>query len=445
MQLLSTSTFCSLFDSKHPASVVYLLLSPKTGQFYVGSTKSFVTRMYQHFYGTTLQTRKKQVVHRFMAQFGIQHFCCLPLCIGHPALLLQLESKLIGLLNPPLNRDLACEHQKYCFQKYSSTSAPSNILWKKKSRPLMKFRTPNPNPSPILPTIYFGPKAPEGSVSLACVLLQHQSMTCFKISCYIGTLHVDDKKTLSRVFGSTQVTIPSLPSLPPQSLTSILPHLWQSTGHHHLLIHRVSYKTQVNDTYTVLLDLLRYPGTIRGLYTLSLNSIFRLYQAAQLWKAPKARQRLLTIINRVFRKRTNVSLTYRPVVTLPFGCEHMKKAVCLALHRIIDSWAVPHEVKTFFLKNSRIVIKKGSSIGSMVLNYRRVCKSTSFPFILNGARIRSVQGVRGNDTSVPPIIQQTLNQHVDFIPSCVAMTSHVYCSKICQSLQDLSWRTPFLR
>jgi hypothetical protein len=96
--------------------------------------------------------------------------------------------------------------------------------------------------------------------------------------------------------------------------------------------------------------------------------------------------------------------------------------VASALKRIVSAWAVPTEVKAFILQNSRIVIKKGQSIGSIVLNYRKICRSTSFPLVLHN-QARFVHGSKGNEPTLPPSVQHILRQHADFVPSKVISPS----------------------
>jgi hypothetical protein len=414
MSMISDEASYNISLAAAPPAVVYVLLSPFTGKFYIGSTRNFKSRMYQHFRAATLPSKRKQAVHRFLASFGLHRFCCLPIAVVHPAYLLQVEYKLIGLLNPSLNRDLMPISQTT--QHSSSTTCPTHLMpvSKASQRPLKKFRLHNPNPQLPLPTIYMAIKNAEGSVSLAGVLLQHLHHSNFWVSCYIGSIHVEDKKALINAFGSTIVSAPSL-GLPPLSLRRVLPTLRQSPGHHMLFIPKVVFTAKVRDTHLTLLDILRFPGMIRGLYTLSLESLFMLYQAASFWKAPKTRLRLMTIINRVFRKRTKVSLAYKPVIRIPFGCEHFKDAAVTALARIIESWPVPFLVKKFFFKAARIVVKKGPTIGAIILNYRKVCKTISFPLILAGAH-KVVSGFKASCSAVPDMAKPVLNQHMKFVP-----------------------------
>lgn len=83
---------------------VYILLSPFTKHYYIGSTDHFRRRLFQHLFAPLCDSRSLAPVHRLMQLLGPHTFVMLPLLYTGPHdNLLQLERRFIAILHPSLN------------------------------------------------------------------------------------------------------------------------------------------------------------------------------------------------------------------------------------------------------------------------------------------------------------------------------------------------------
>ena len=83
------------------------------------------------------------------------------------------------------------------------------------------------------------------------------------------------------------------------------------------------------------------------------------------------------------------------------------------------------------------MIKKGVTVGSLFLNFRKVCKSCSFPLLLLKTNAQDkVPGVKGTSHELPLPVQRILGHHVGFISPYVALPPSDYVAGVVLGSMD---------
>lgn len=418
LQSVSDQEFLEFFGARRHDPVVYMLVGQKAGCFYIGSTKCFYKRMYQHVRSVLVATARKQLVHKTMARIGLQHFFFMPFVPCSAGFLLRIESKLIKLLQPKLNMEFTAD----CMTCAAQNQSVECVSYKQsgKGRALRKWRARVPGKRLLVSK--FVREDGWVSHSLGELLAGSEDRCDWRVMARIGTCHMDERNFLRQNYGDTVVSMPSL-GLHSVELKYALSTLRAACGIIEVVVHKVVRQQIETSAHEMLRLLLRQPGSVKALYMLSLDSLFKLFLEAKKWKEKRCRKVLKSIVQKVVRRKCGVSLEHRMIVKLPFGADHGKGLAKAWLSSILKAWDIPVNMKLYMWKKARVVVKKGRSVGDVILNYRKIVKSVSFVKLCEESASDEVYGWKADDIEVPGFAQRICGLHTDFVIQNAAMSS----------------------
>jgi len=179
-----------------------------------------------------------------------------------------------------------------------------------------------------------------------------------------------------------------------------------------------------------LQNIIRRPYTIWDVYRLDQLSMLRLYEIACEWECTREKQHLKLLVNRICRKVHGFTLSWHPVVRLPYGHQHLQPAVHKFLTLSAGEDGVHPAVRKYWLRTARIVVQQGRNVAQLLGNFRRVCANVDCSESVAAAAhdharesnplglpvVDGFVSFRGDAPDLPAHIAQITSLHMKYIP-----------------------------
>jgi hypothetical protein len=338
---------------------VYVLVSPFTKHYYIGSTKDLPRRWYQHMRAPADVSRPMAPVHRMMSLLGTHAFVMIPLLHAGPLDdLLALEQRFIRILQPSLNvRHRPCKH---------NCRPSARRRWRSRRQQALADAVQLPS----LPTPAWFQSQQGFSFDLCSQLRTITDDHKMVISCFPG-LRLSDVGRLRCQFGHLFSTLQTAEgqqhSGTLKSIFTHLPHavtLCVSPGRPH---------DPEATAVELLLDLLHHHGQRRALYTCTLRQLLALLRACRRLPRDDAMKCKLAL-HKACVSRFGFDL--RPItLRMPVWSSMPDRLARATCRQILTTLHIPQPLLAHTLAHLRIVRSTPTSLGAMLCNHRHAARA----------------------------------------------------------------------
>lgn len=420
------------FTTVGRVACVYAWVSLESKAMYIGSSVNFKQRVYSHVRSMRHVQNFQLRAHRLMHSFGSYRFFPIPLLVTPAVTVRSVERVLIARLQPSMNVEFipvysSCklssrkvvQRRRVIRQRGGTAGSSKGVVKRLCAVTVMNDHSQFPDLSTALGYAYTNNLRDN-----VCLRMMPGQVNCTHVADVVATYGRSQVRVVNEVSGE-----------------QLAGHLSVITKHH-LSQPCMEPRVVVIDKLCTskwrlwarkqLIEVLRLPCTVKQWYKLEQRSIFRLWLVARDWLDARQRAALTQLCVKVCKRVHGVDLSYRPVIRLPYGMQHMHK-VCRRFLRLSMSECsnVHHDIQRWWCSQARVVQQQGRNIGSMLGNFRHVCRVVDCSVSADGDNddmaagsnahmLPTVNGnvsFRGDDPQLPTWLMSVVSNHRNYVPA----------------------------